>query len=391
MTDFMTESNQSLNKISKIAFIVGAIGFGLSALGYFTQPKEFAFAYLPAWLFWFGITVGSFPLIMIHHLTLGGWGFAIRRIQENFLKALPVCMVLFIPIGLCMHSLYEWTHVEHVAHDPVLQAKALFLNMPFFWVRFVLYFVIWILVAAKLRKHSDIQDNDPSLSIAKKLSGWGGGGLIIYALTITFAIIDWVMSIEPHWFSTIYGAIFMIHFAMSSLAVSILFGVFFSRKNGPMEKTFSIDRMHDLGSLQFATIMLWAYTSVSQLIIIWSANLQEEAPWYIHRSTGGWEWIAVAIFVLHFILPFFLLLMRQIKRKASRLIKVACLILVMRWVELIWHVKPTHIPHISFSWIDLAVWIAIGGIWLGFVCKYLSNNPVTFKQDPIWHEEDHHA
>ena len=182
----------------------------------------------------------------------------------------------------------------------------------------------------------------------------------------------------------------MIHFAMSSLAFTILICVLCSKKD-PMKTVFTVDRMHDLGSLQFATIMLWAYTSVSQLIIIWSANLQEEAPWYIHRSTGGWEWIAVAIFVLHFILPFFLLLMRQIKRKASRLVKVAFLILAMRWVELIWHVKPAHFSQLSFSWIDCAAFIAIGGLWLSYVCRNLSREPLTFKQDPIWHNEEHHS
>ncbi len=385
----MTDTNSTLQKISKIALIAGIAGAVLSALGWFMQPKAFAFAYLPAWLFWFGITVGAFPIIMIHHLTSGGWGFAIRRVMECLLKALPLCLLLFIPIALNMQQLYEWTHTHVVQHDPVLKSKELYLNQPLFWIRFFLYFAIWILYAVKLRKHSAAQDEQPNSAIAKKLSGYGGAGLLIYTMTVTFAIIDWVMSLEPHWFSTIYGAIFMIHFALSSLAFTVLICVLLS-KNEPMKTVFSIDRMHDLGSLQFAAIMLWAYTSVSQLIIIWAANLQEEAPWYIHRSTGGWEWIAVAIFVLHFVLPFLLLLMRQIKRKASRLVKVALLILVMRWVELIWHVKPAHFSQFSFSWIDVAVFAAIGGIWLSFVCRNLTREPLTFKQDPIWHAEEHH-
>lgn len=386
---FKIDASSPFHKISRIAFAVGIVGSVLSAFGWLKFSEDFAFAYLTAWLFWFGITVGSFPLVMIHHLTLGGWGYAIRGIQETLLKALPLCILLFIPIGFNMHHLYEWTHTAHVQHDVVLKSKELYLNMPFFWIRFVLYFAIWILYAVKLRKHSAIQDEHPTRDVAKKLSGLGGSGLLVYTMTVTFAIIDWVMSLEPHWFSTIYGAIFMIHFAMSALAFSILIGVLLSRQE-PMKTVFTIDRMHDLGSLQFATIMLWAYTSVSQLIIIWSANLQEEAPWYLHRSTGGWEWIAVVIFVLHFILPFLLLLMRQIKRKASRLVKVALLILVMRWVELIWHVKPSHFHHISFSWIDFAAFAAIGGIWLSYICCHLSRDKVTFKQDPVWHAEEHH-
>lgn len=385
----MTETNTKLQKASGFAFIAGAVGAAFSAFAFFQNKDAFAFAYLPAWLFWFGITVGSFPLIMIHHLTSGGWGFAIRRIQENLLKALPVCLALFIPIGLSMASLYEWTHADHAAHDPILQAKALYLNIPGFWIRLPIYFAIWFWMAFKLRKHSDIQDQSPTRATAKKLSGYGGAGILIYTLTVTFAIIDWVMSLEPHWFSTIYGAIFMIHFALSSLAVSILFGVYFSKQE-PMKTVFSVDRMQDLGSLLFASVMLWAYTSVSQLIIIWSANLQEEAPWYLHRSTGGWEWVAAAIFIFHFVVPFFLLLMRFIKRKAERLVKVAVLLLVMRWVELIWHVKPTHLDHPSFSWIDIAVWTAIGGIWLGFVLRNFATAQLTFKQDPIFHAGEHH-
>lgn len=385
----MIEKNNSLQKASKIAWGAGALGAAFSAFAFFQNHENFALAYLPAWLFWFGITVGSFPLIMIHHLTSGGWGFAIRRIQETLLRALPLCLILFFPLAFSFNSLYEWADPKHALHDPILQSKALYLNIPGFWIRFAIYFAIWFWMAAKLLKHSAIQDETPTRATEKKLSGYGGAGLLIYTLTITFAIIDWVMSIEPHWFSTIYGAIFMIHFAMSSLAVSILIGVYFSKQD-PMKTVFTIDRMHDLGSLLFASIMLWAYTSVSQLIIIWSANLQEEAPWYLHRSSGGWEWIAAAIFVLHFILPFFLLLMRFIKRKANRLVNVAILILVMRWVELIWHVKPTHFHHIAFSWADVAAWVAIGGIWLGFIFNKLAQAELTFKQDPIWNHEEHH-
>ncbi len=157
-----------------------------------------------------------------------------------------------------------------------------------------------------------------------------------------------------------------------------------------MKTVFTVNRMHDLGTLQFAMVMLWAYTSVSQLIIMWSANLPEESPWYIHRSTGGWEFLAVFIFLFHFVTPFFLLLMRFVKRKAERLVKVVILLLVLRWIDLIWQIKPTHFHHFIISWQDFAAWIAVGGIWLGFVCRNLARTPLTFKQDPIWTAEDDH-
>lgn len=386
----MTNTDSTLQKISKIAFIAGGIGSALLAFGWFQNPAGAAFSYLPAWLFWFGISVGSFALMMIHHLTSGGWGFAIRRIQETAIEALPLCALLFIPVGLSMSHLYPWTDAALVAHDPVLSQKTEYLNMPFFWVRFALYFAIWIFLAVKLRKHSAIQDQSPSYAVNFRLAGYGGVGLVVYSLTVTFATVDWIMAVEPHWFSTMYGAIFMVAFSLSSLAFAIIMAVYFSKKNPAMQKALSTDRLHDLGTLLFANDMLWAYTSISQFIIIWSANIQEEAAWYVHRSQNGWWLVIAAIFVLHFLLPFFLLLMRFIKRKAARLIKVAFLLLFIRYIEFIWYVKPSFVEEVRFSWTDLTAWVAIGGIWLGFVLHKLSKAEVTFKQDPIFHAEGHH-
>ncbi len=393
----MSEQTQTLQKVSRLAWIIGFLGALWIAFGWSKNPTLAAASYLPAWLFFFGISVGSFALIMIHHLTLGGWGFVIRRIQETLLEAIPLCALLFIPIGLSMYHLYPWTDTAAVAHDPVLSLKTAYLNMPFFWVRFAVYFVIWIWLTTKLKKHSAIQDQNPSYATNFRLAGYGGGGLLIYSLTITFATIDWIMAVEPHWFSTMYGAIFMIAFSLSSLALSIILAVYFSHSNknlpagsqSPMQKVLTTDRLHDLGTLLFANDMLWAYTSISQFIIIWSANLKEEAVWYIHRSQNGWWMVIASIFVLHFLLPFLLLLMRFIKRKASRLIKVAALLLFIRYIEFVWYVKPTFIEHVRLSWMDLAAVLAVGGIWIGFIANRLAKTEVTFKLDPIYHEEQH--
>lgn len=381
-------TKQTFEQISKKAFIVGGIGAALCAFGWWKQPEAFANAYLVAWLYVLGLTVGCFPLTMIGHLTWGGWSFVIRRTQEAVLKALPLCALLFIPVACNLRTLYIW--IQPNGAD--LDIQKLYLNAPFFLVRFALYFAIWIFLACKLRKHSSAQDETPSSKTLHRLTGYGGVGLVAYAMTVTFGAFDWGMSLEPHWYSTIYGAIFGVHFTMSALAFAIIITVFLSKENGnPMQTVLSTDRLHDLGTLLFATVMLWAYTSVSQLIIIWSANQPHEAAWYIHRSRGGWEILVTLIFLLQFVTPFFALLMRFVKRKAERLVKIACLILVIRWFDLIWQIKPTHYPSFNISWLDFACWITLGSIWLGFALRQLANAPtLTFKQDPIWNAEDHH-
>ncbi len=381
------ETAKKFEQLSNKAFITGGIGILLCAFGWWKQPEAFANAYLVAWIYILGLTVGCFPLTMIQHLTWGGWGFVIRRTQETVLKALPLCALLFIPIALNLKTLYVWLQPNGTHHD----VQKLYLNTPFFLARFAIYFAVWIFLACKLRKHSAIQDETPNPKTLHRLTGYGGVGMVLYALTVTFGAFDWGMSLEPNWFSTIYGAIFGVHFAMSALAFAIIVTVFLRKENNnSMQTVLSIDRLHDLGTLLFATVMLWAYTSVSQFIIIWSANQPSEAAWYIHRSRGGWEYLITFVFLFQFVTPFFLLLMRFVKRKTERLVKVACLILVIRWLDLIWQVKPTHYPHFTMSWLDFACWITLGSIWLGFVMRQLARTPLTFKQDPIWTAEEHH-
>ncbi|HUQ95522.1 MAG TPA: hypothetical protein VM120_27845, partial [Bryobacteraceae bacterium] len=312
-------------------------------------------------------------LLMLHHMVGGGWGVAIRRGLEAGTRTFPLLAILFLPLAFGVHSLYEWSHADVVAKDTILQHKSLYLNQTGFYIRAVMYFLIWGFLAMRLNKMSEDQERQGYWAIRPRLQRLSAPGLILHTLAVTFATVDWVMSLEPHWFSTIHGAIFLVNQALSTFAVMIFIVCLLSTKD-PMKGTVKTQTYHDLGTLMFAFNMLWAYVSFSQFLIMWSANLPEEISWYVRRLRGGWEWVGLAVFLFHFCLVFILLLMRKIKRNPSTLQKVAMWVIFMRLVDLIWMIHPafTHnqggvpAPHLNLHWLDLAAPIGIGGLWIAF-------------------------
>ncbi len=380
----MQQPTKSLQQYTGAALITGAAALVLSAAGFLFFREAFASAYLIAYLFWLGITLGCFPLIMFYHLTGGNWGFPIVRIAEHFLKMIPLMAVLFIPVFLCRYELYEWTHADVVAHDPILQHKAeAYLNIPFFLVRLAIYFVIWFAMAYFLHRWSrDYEKDHHNEKVQNKLQLLSGTGLILFGLTVTFSSIDWVMSLEPHWFSTIYGLLFMAGDTLAALCGVILVAIW-ARRHADYGHILTRDRTHDLGSLLFTFVMVWAYVNLSQFIIIWSGNLKEEAPWYLIRFQGSWSLLSIAITLFHFFVPFFLLLMRRVKRSFRSLIVLSSAILVMRYADLYWYIKPVFRDHLSFHWLDLVTWIGIGGIWFGFLFIQLKDNRFSLAHDPM--------
>ena len=336
----MTEAMRPyLDKLQTRSLVIGIIGIAATAVGFAMSPEQFYRAYLIAFVLWAGVAFGCLGLLMLHHMVGGGWGVAIRRGLEAGTRTFPLVLILFIPIALGLHSLYEWSHAEVVAKDPILRHKSLWLNPTFFYIRAAIYFAAWFFLSMRLNSLSQRQEREGYWPVRPSLQRLSAPGLILHVVIVTLAGIDWVMSLEPHWFSTIYGAIFVVNQALSCFAVMIFVMCYLSTKD-PMKGVIKTQTYHDLGSLLFAFNMLWAYVSFSQLIIIWSANLPEEIVYYIKRLRGGGEYIGLIVFLFHFVVVFFLLLNRPVKRNPHLLAKVALWMVAMRVLDLIWVIMP---------------------------------------------------
>jgi hypothetical protein len=307
---------------------------------------------------------------------------AIRRLLESAAGTLPVVALLFVPLLFGLHDLYVWARPDEVAGSELLQHKSLYLNVPFFSIRTAIYFAVWIGLAYVLNTWSLEQDRTADLSLSRRLQMLSGPGLVLYGLTVTFGSIDWVMSLEPEWFSTIYGVTFMVGQALSAFAFVILVALLLADHH-PLADVASPSLFQDLGNLLLAFVMLWAYMAFSQFLIIWTGNLPEEIPWYLHRMGGGWQWIGPLLFLFYFGVPFLLLLSRGTKRSRRMLFAVAAAIVLMRLVDLFWLVAPAFRPsELRVHWMDLAAPIGVGGIWLWAFVRQLKGRPLLPLNDP---------
>jgi hypothetical protein len=371
----------NMSDYQKRALIAGIVFLVILIAGAFVNARQFFQAYLIGWTFWTGIAVGSLALLMLQHLTGGGWGLVIRRSLEAATRTLPLMAVLFIPVVIGAHSIYhEWADHEEAAKHEVVQFKTPFLNLPFFSLRAVLYFAIWIALAFFLNRWSLAQDRTADNRYTKYMRELSGGGMVALIFTVTFASIDWYMSIEPEWFSTIYGFIFVAAWSLSALAFVIAVMARLSREE-PMRRIVAPLHFHDLGKLLLALVMLWAYFAFSQYLIIWSGNLPEEITWYIRRMHGGWGAVIVTIAILHFAAPFLFLLSRGIKRNAGKLVLIAVLVLVMRGVDLLWMLAPAF-DHRMWILMDVAALLGFGGLWLWFFTWQLGKRSLIPINDP---------
>lgn len=373
---------EQITRWKKRFLITGAAGLVVSAAGFFLQREIFGISYLVAFLFWGGLTLGAFPLVMLHHLTSGNWGLPVRRLFETALRLVPLLFLFFLPLAALARDLYPWANPDIVAHDTLLRHKALYLNLPGFLGRAAVYFVIWFALASLLYAGSKRYCARPSEALVSRLQGLSGFGLILYGLTVTFASIDWGMSLEPHWYSTIYGLIFMIGQVLSALA----FGLFVMTAHAadqPFRTTLTASRSHDLGNLLLAFVMLWAYLSLSQFIIVWSGNLAEEAPWYVRRFSGGWSPVAAFLTIFHFVVPFLALLVRRAKRSFDAMLRLCVLILLMRWVDLFWTLQPAVRDTFGLHWLDVTTTLGLGGFWLAAFLHLMAGEDLSLDQDPL--------
>ena len=383
----------ALSRLQTTAVIVGGIGLALGVVGFFTNRDAFFQSWLIGFIFCLGLTLGSLGLLMLQHLSGGQWGFVGRRIFEAASGTIPLVILFFIPILFAMPELFKWARPELVANDAILKAKEPYLNVQFFIIRAAIYFAFWMFCVWMLNGWSAAQDRaelaiDPAGVV--RFRTLSAPGILFLVLTITFATTDWVMSLDPHWFSTIFGLMFTAGFGLSALALTtvVLSTV---GATGALAGHLAPRHFHDFGKLLLAFTMLWAYLNFSQFLIIWSGNLPEEIPWYIERMHGAWGFVAVALIVGHFFLPFLLLLSRDLK-KSKWLPRVAIFILVMRLVDTIFLIAPSWEHHgFPLHWLNLALPAGLAGVWLFLFARNLQSRALMPLNDPYLKEAFHEA
>ena len=378
----LMSAGHPLQRVQRIGTIVGALGAVACLVGLALNPTQFFQSYLVAYVLWVGCALGCLAILMINHVTGGAWGVAIRRFLESGTQTLPLMAIAFLPIAASMGTLYEWANPEHMAHDALLQHKQAYLNVPFFLARTVAYFIAWILAARALRRWSLVQDTRTDDVAADRLELISRGGLVLLGLTMSFAAIDWMMSLEPHWQSTIYGMMFMAGSVLTAFAVMIPIAAVASSQE-PYGSIVTPDQFQDLGKLLLGFVMVWAYFSFSQFLIIWSANLPEEIPWYLRRSGGGWNVIVLILLAGHFALPFVVLLSRSAKRRARTMARLGVFLRVVRFLDVFWMISPAFHPEgFAMHWLDFATVIGLGGFWLAALVRNLDGVPLLPLHDP---------
>ena len=432
-----------IDKIRGRALIVGIVGAALSLIGFVTDRAHFDRAYLFSFIFVFGWSMGSMALLFLHRQLGGAWGFLVRRPLEASAMTLPFVALLFAPILIDLERIYPWVnhHEETEVHgsgnperptaikaddkpeaegSPVrvghggetagsrgqkreplekdtadlMAFKKWWLTPAHFTIRVAIYFATWITMAAILVIGSRRQDETRSVSLAYNLQSFSAPGLVVYFLTTTLALVDWGMSLEPEWYSSLYAVILIIGQGLSTIALMIIMAAILSRR-GETDGLDTNETFNDLGNLMLAFTMLWGYLSFSQFLIIWSGNLAEEIPWYARRLTGDWKYMGMFLMLFHFAVPFLVLLARPLKRNINALWKIAALVIFAHLVDDYWLITPSFdwllakspIPGSvslrgSVSWLDVVVPVGMIGLWVSFFLWQLRGKPLMVAQDP---------
>lgn len=365
-----------------ISFVLGGIGLALSALLYLQNQERFFYSYLTSFMFFLTISLGSLFFIIIQNLVRSGWSVTVRRIPEHLMKNVWIMAIFIIPILLGVHHLYEWSHVAEVAKDHILQKKSPYLNMAFFLTRVVVYFSVWILLTRTFFSRSVAQDSSGDETLTLKSQTTSTFGVLLFAVTITFAGIDWVMSLTPHWFSTMFGVYIFAGSIVSALATISLVAMTL-RKAGFLQNTITLEHYHDLGKLLYGFNVFWAYIAFSQYFLIWYANIPEETVWFIDHFRGSWNTVGIVLAVGHFAVPFLLFMSRHAKRNLPFHACMAVWILLMHFTDLYWVIMPNISKlGVSFAWVDLTTFVGIGGIFLGVLFTRMKKVALFPIKDP---------
>jgi hypothetical protein len=373
-----------ITTIRNRSLVIGGVATLAALFIAFTNPTVFFRGYLVSYMDWLGICLGSMAIVMVRHMTGGGWGTVIRRVLGAAMRTLPLLILLFIPMLFAVRRLYPWAMPLESISNPAIREHLEkhgfilhdYLNYRGFVIRAVVYFTIWFLLQYFLSKFSFEHDHPPFADRSARFKIVSAPGIILYALTISFAVIDWVMSLDPSWISTIYGLLFVAGELVAALAFAIVIErILFNYE--PMKTLLKPKYVHDHGNFMLAFIMVWAYFSFSQWLIIWAGNLPEEITWYFRRLHGGWQLVGLFLVIFHFFVPFFMLLSRSFKRDVTRLVWLAAWMLVVRYIDLFWHVEPSFSETFTVTLADIVIPFAMGGIWIAYFCHNLASQPLV--------------
>lgn len=398
------QAPDSLNRLQTAALGIGGLGVLACLAGMFLQPEQALRGWLLGFIFWAGIGFGGLGILLLQYVTGGAWGVVIRRVAEACSRTIPLLAILFLPIVFGLYSLYDWANLALAGTDKAIEWRGWYMEPTWWIVRAALYFVLLFLMAMFLNRWSLQQDKAATPEEAAEYLGratkFSGPGIVAFVLIVTFLSVDWTMTLEPHWFSTIWGFLFVAGWALSCFCFSVAILAHLSAR-APMDKVLGKRHFHDIGKLMLALVMVWAYFNFSQYLIIWSGNLTEETPFYLVRSKGAWGAIGLVLIFFHFAFPFLILLLQDFKRKAKWLAATAIFILFMRLLDMFYIIGPApmvgevsqHLLEVPFR---VSIWdvispIAIGGIWFWWFIRELKQRPVVPYNDPMFENAIHHG
>lgn len=381
-----------LNGVRTIALGVGGIGLIGWAVGLYFSPEQALRSWLLGFIFWAGIGIGGVGILLLQYLTGGAWGVVIRRVAEAASRTIPILALMFVPLAIGIKHLYEWTHLPATEH--IMEQRGWFMTPESWILRSVIYFLLFGGIAYLLNKWSAAQDRTDNYEAAADYLGrstaFSGPMMVVYSLLVTFATVDWVMTLDPHFFSTIWGLLFVAGWALSSFCFAVVILAYLSDK-APLNRVLGKRHFHDIGKLMLALTMVWAYFNFSQFLIIWSGNIPEETGWFLARMKGPFGWVSWILVIFHFAVPFLILLQQDFKRQAKKLAALAIFMLVMRLVDMYFLIGPA--PRINthgleqgafiLSWMDIVAPVAVGGIWLWYFLGQLMKRPLVPVMDPF--------
>lgn len=368
----------------RVAAILGVLALGGAAvLAPASGWDRFYASYLTSFLFFLSLALGALVFVLIQHVTRAGWSVVVRRFAEAFAPNLFLPMALLVlPVFAGLHHLYPWTDQASVAADPALHAKALWLNETFFYVRAVIYFAVWTILSVWFHRRSVEQDTIGTIAPTRAMEAAATTGLVLFAFSVTFFAFDFVMSLTPHWYSTIFGVYFFAGCILGCFAL-LLCVSFAVQRAGRLVHAITTEHYHDLGKLMFAFTIFWAYIGFSQYMLMWYANLPEETEWYHARQHGSWAAISLVLLFGHFLLPFLLLMSRNVKRRKALIVAGAVWMLVMQWLDVYWLVMPSKTPGgFSPALVDVLTFVGIGGVFFAVAIRRLGAAALVPVKDP---------